>query len=164
MPSSISSQMPRKRSSLCILSLTILLVCFFAAKGLALEKPYPCIRENSLISVHEGSLFLPLGHAYSLLGDAISKIPVSLPENEREAALLRRMPPHTAHAQRPVWMDVVTGILAAALLLLAAYTYFMRRRLQSENKLLAESRNRLDDRSEERRVGKECRSRWSPYH
>ena len=143
MPSSISSQMPRKRSSLCILSLTILLVCFFAAKGLALEKPYPCIRENSLIRVHEGSLFLPLGHAYSLLGDAISKIPVSLPENEREAALLRRMPPHTAHAQRPVWMDVVTGILAAALLLLAAYTYFMRRRLQSENKLLAESRNRL---------------------
>ena len=23
---------------------------------------------------------------------------------------------------------------------------------------------RLDHRSEERRVGKECRSRWSPYH
>ena len=23
---------------------------------------------------------------------------------------------------------------------------------------------REDDRSEERRVGKECRSRWSPYH
>ena len=23
---------------------------------------------------------------------------------------------------------------------------------------------RVDDRSEERRVGKECRSRWSPYH
>ena len=23
---------------------------------------------------------------------------------------------------------------------------------------------RIDDRSEERRVGKECRSRWSPYH
>ena len=23
---------------------------------------------------------------------------------------------------------------------------------------------RLQDRSEERRVGKECRSRWSPYH
>ena len=22
----------------------------------------------------------------------------------------------------------------------------------------------LDERSEERRVGKECRSRWSPYH
>src|ERR1039457_6679576 len=25
-------------------------------------------------------------------------------------------------------------------------------------------RGRIDDRSEERRVGKECRSRWSPYH
>ena len=23
---------------------------------------------------------------------------------------------------------------------------------------------RIDERSEERRVGKECRSRWSPYH
>src|SRR3712207_8730944 len=26
------------------------------------------------------------------------------------------------------------------------------------------SREELDKRSEERRVGKECRSRWSPYH
>ena len=26
------------------------------------------------------------------------------------------------------------------------------------------SKKILDDRSEERRVGKECRSRWSPYH
>ena len=25
-------------------------------------------------------------------------------------------------------------------------------------------RTNIDDRSEERRVGKECRSRWSPYH
>src|SRR2546430_16035978 len=28
----------------------------------------------------------------------------------------------------------------------------------------AEVRKRADERSEERRVGKECRSRWSPYH
>ena len=27
-----------------------------------------------------------------------------------------------------------------------------------------ESYGDLDERSEERRVGKECRSRWSPYH
>src|SRR2546429_7097798 len=26
------------------------------------------------------------------------------------------------------------------------------------------ARRSLEDRSEERRVGKECRSRWSPYH
>ena len=29
---------------------------------------------------------------------------------------------------------------------------------------LREIRRALLDRSEERRVGKECRSRWSPYH
>src|SRR3989442_11635507 len=30
--------------------------------------------------------------------------------------------------------------------------------------LLADPGNRCQARSEERRVGKECRSRWSPYH
>src|SRR3712207_7555330 len=29
---------------------------------------------------------------------------------------------------------------------------------------VAQDRPELRDRSEERRVGKECRSRWSPYH
>src|SRR5256885_12635176 len=29
---------------------------------------------------------------------------------------------------------------------------------------LAEQVKEVNDRSEERRVGKECRSRWSPYH
>ena len=31
-------------------------------------------------------------------------------------------------------------------------------------KFCAKATNTLIDRSEERRVGKECRSRWSPYH
>ena len=36
---------------------------------------------------------------------------------------------------------------------------------QSLNKsILFISSMNFDDRSEERRVGKECRSRWSPYH
>ena len=30
--------------------------------------------------------------------------------------------------------------------------------------LLSEAAVIIDSRSEERRVGKECRSRWSPYH
>ena len=30
--------------------------------------------------------------------------------------------------------------------------------------MLREEADQMDDRSEERRVGKECRSRWSPYH
>ena len=29
---------------------------------------------------------------------------------------------------------------------------------------IIELRNKRNNRSEERRVGKECRSRWSPYH
>ena len=36
--------------------------------------------------------------------------------------------------------------------------------LPTRNGLLAESGLHWHDRSEERRVGKECRSRWSPYH
>ena len=32
------------------------------------------------------------------------------------------------------------------------------------NRIVAETDQTLEIRSEERRVGKECRSRWSPYH
>ena len=32
------------------------------------------------------------------------------------------------------------------------------------SEMLGGTANCMDDRSEERRVGKECRSRWSPYH
>ena len=39
--------------------------------------------------------------------------------------------------------------------------FFKREARQSEKEVLT---SRLTDRSEERRVGKECRSRWSPYH
>ena len=39
----------------------------------------------------------------------------------------------------------------------------MPERLSAEEKNDADSTNVLS-RSEERRVGKECRSRWSPYH
>ena len=36
--------------------------------------------------------------------------------------------------------------------------------LRQENYLIIPLKTFLGDRSEERRVGKECRSRWSPYH
>src|SRR5574344_2364350 len=35
---------------------------------------------------------------------------------------------------------------------------------KSRNMQIIDAINRLNERSEERRVGKECRSRWSPYH
>ena len=44
----------------------------------------------------------------------------------------------------------------------AELDYWMARAYEAEGKLWkAEARIK---RSEERRVGKECRSRWSPYH
>src|SRR2546426_11768107 len=33
-----------------------------------------------------------------------------------------------------------------------------------DDRALLDGKRREDDRIEERRVGKECRSRWSPYH
>ena len=35
---------------------------------------------------------------------------------------------------------------------------------QSESTISLETESEQETRSEERRVGKECRSRWSPYH
>ena len=40
--------------------------------------------------------------------------------------------------------------------------YQQLRRLN--HRLMPKGLRIVDDRSEERRVGKECRSRWSPYH
>ena len=48
-----------------------------------------------------------------------------------------------------------TFFLALVLLAIVAY---------NANRYLAKFRERNCARSEERRVGKECRSRWSPYH
>ena len=39
-----------------------------------------------------------------------------------------------------------------------------RSRRVANMKMTAKNLVECDDRSEERRVGKECRSRWSPYH
>src|SRR5258708_12044173 len=36
--------------------------------------------------------------------------------------------------------------------------------IPAEDDLLLQGYGRVEIRSEERRVGKECRSRWSPYH
>ena len=36
--------------------------------------------------------------------------------------------------------------------------------MEADLNMLAMGKNIISSRSEERRVGKECRSRWSPYH
>ena len=42
--------------------------------------------------------------------------------------------------------------------------YGMRENKEDILKTLLDTDHKMVDRSEERRVGKECRSRWSPYH
>ena len=44
------------------------------------------------------------------------------------------------------------------------YTYVMGIKGTPPEEFIAEQREFFAERSEERRVGKECRSRWSPYH
>ena len=48
----------------------------------------------------------------------------------------------------------------------AGFVFDMIRRDKENRNLRLLRRERLNERlrSEERRVGKECRSRWSPYH
>src|SRR2546430_9270028 len=64
----------------------------------------------------------------------------------------------------------VTGVQACALpiylrLLRPVVEPVLRQRAEgSQARAQREHHVRLCDRSEERRVGKECRSRWSPYH
>ena len=40
----------------------------------------------------------------------------------------------------------------------------MLQKIKSGNMSIDDARTKILSRSEERRVGKECRSRWSPYH
>ena len=44
------------------------------------------------------------------------------------------------------------------------YIEFVRQTTSPASSNYAELLSRFSQRSEERRVGKECRSRWSPYH
>src|SRR3712207_9252295 len=45
-----------------------------------------------------------------------------------------------------------------------AYEYLMKNTSDSYSQRQNSYNNQSNNRSEERRVGKECRSRWSPYH
>ena len=65
-------------------------------------------------------------------------------------------------AEDGIRCDLVTGVQTCALPISAAekagtriLEYFLDTNIDGYEK--------FDDRSEERRVGKECRSRWSPY-
>src|SRR5258708_38786549 len=89
--------------------------------------------------------------------------------NEMEAVERRLLAERSAAAQagqsQAVLVFGLGSVVATLLVIVAGLT--VRRDFQHRVKAEAE-RDRFFslslDRSEERRVGKECRSRWSPYH
>src|SRR2546423_8265831 len=74
----------------------------------------------------------------------------------------------------PIWVDLAhppgDRVLAVLVLVVLAAQHADRRPQQNSAEQeehpdeLRDQRRPDGDRSEERRVGKECRSRWSPYH
>nr|WP_178139006.1 hypothetical protein [Enterococcus faecium] len=48
--------------------------------------------------------------------------------------------------------------------LISCLPHVIRNRYRSSFMIVPFFREKMKQRSEERRVGKECRSRWSPYH
>ena len=62
-----------------------------------------------------------------------------------------------------VLWTVITFVILAFLLAKFAWKPLLTT-LQERERTIRESLEQAQKRSEERRVGKECRSRWSPYH
>ena len=60
------------------------------------------------------------------------------------------------------YVDLMDELLEQVCLILIPFDVYVTNVSDQEVRLPATLRNLL--RSEERRVGKECRSRWSPYH
>ena len=54
--------------------------------------------------------------------------------------------------------------LVAVVAMMGAYQYEKRAEKQEQQEQVTLAEQTDTARSEERRVGKECRSRWSPYH
>ena len=108
---------------------------------------------ETLVRVPASSPWFVLNRAWHLLQRAvfIADSPAycaadALVECREEASDLESTPKHVAGAAAPTLLEA---------------THYLRLALTEAVK---EARVRAEQRSEERRVGKECRSRWSPYH
>ena len=66
--------------------------------------------------------------------------------------------------QKTIALSMKTGKLTAQALQAALKKYLQHRAKGPKLHHGKQSLKQLKARSEERRVGKECRSRWSPYH
>src|SRR2546422_4160445 len=107
------------------------------------------------LSGHLSGVFLPVMRA--LIGTR------QVVESGRDNALKRDFFFQAEDGIRDV---AVTGVQTCALpiSLLPSVRYVTRRDESSATVEYGDRRLESIERSEERRVGKECRSRWSPYH
>ena len=82
--------------------------------------------------------------------------------------LTQSMPPVAPAPQKPKSKaPIVIAVACAAVVLIGGGTVFALTMLngpKSSDTQISVIDTGSSDRSEERRVGKECRSRWSPYH
>src|SRR5258708_39322064 len=62
------------------------------------------------------------------------------------------------------FLGLMAGVLLSLFLLPPRYKATTKILVKRERADFVVTADRSDTRSEERRVGKECRSRWSPYH
>src|SRR2546425_13260698 len=85
-----------------------------------------------------------------------------------ETAVLVFDDPH-AITQRDFTFDgeerwITVGAIGADSILLVVHTFYEEHNQEIIRIISARAAESHERRSEERRVGKECRSRWSPYH
>ena len=84
---------------------------------------------------------------------------------ERDGLDLARPAPRRRHKTLRQLCALLLGLAGLALLSMAVWGAALPRRLDDAlAQHYAAQMSVMQRRSEERRVGKECRSRWSPYH
>src|SRR2546426_5712782 len=135
---------------------------------LSLHDALPILRQETEEEYAERLLLLARAHVHALVPERLHPFGARLERQER-GEMLRRAPADG------------DGVLEVSLDLLplgdldrgdvGGVELLGELRVGDLDRLLAATRSELhqrdrahDQRSEERRVGKECRSRWSPYH
>src|SRR5258708_22711834 len=115
-------------------------------------RAFGIIRGETIYSIN----WLPIGGFVKLYGEDEAGAGRLMSKNKQITTDLNR-----AFFSRSAWqraLVIIAGVIMNTFLAIAIfYIYFAFTHFTTEVPL-------LDNRSEERRVGKECRSRWSPYH
>ena len=135
---------------------------FFKELGDAARIVAPVSQTNAHLFTTMANTFEAFSRDPQALKDTISKSPPTLSAGTSSLRVQRPFLEHTAALSRD--LDVAASELRGALptvnSALRVGTPVQRRSVQLNDAL----QGSLAARSEERRVGKECRSRWSPYH